>query len=46
MHKTLFNLGLATAALLTSSIALTHSAAAQQEIRLTVAAGQPLRAMV
>jgi TRAP-type transport system periplasmic protein len=46
MHKLAINLGLAAgAALLASSTMFAAPAAAQQEIQLTVAAGQPLRAM-
>jgi TRAP-type C4-dicarboxylate transport system substrate-binding protein len=47
MHKFVTNLGLtAGAALLASSTMFAAPAAAQQEIQLTVASGQPLRAMV
>ena len=47
MHKFAIKLGLTAGAVaLASSAMFTAPAAAQQEIRLTVAAGQPLRAMV
>lgn len=45
MHKTAITLGLAAGAMLLASSAVFTPAAAQQEIQLTVAAGQPLRAM-
>lgn len=46
MHKVAIKLGLAAGAvLLASSAVFTSPAVAQQEIQLTVAAGQPLRAM-
>jgi TRAP-type transport system periplasmic protein len=46
MQRVMFKLGLAAAALLASPAMFTSSAAAQQDIQLTVASGQPLRAMV
>jgi TRAP-type transport system periplasmic protein len=46
MNRVAVKFGLAAAALLLATPATTTPAAAQQEIQLTVASGQPLRAMV